>query len=68
MPNEVKFCLSEQDRRNLNRILERHPTWSPAIIFRRSLAVYANNLEKPVPVQTNAPRSAQQDINELFGL
>lgn len=68
MLTEVKFILSDEDRRHLARILERHPTWSPAIIFRRSLAVYANNLEKPAPVQTDAPRSAQQDISELFGL
>jgi len=67
MPDEVKFCLSEQDRRNLHRVLERHPTWSPALIFRRALAVYANNLILPREARPSTPRSAQQDIEELFG-
>jgi len=67
MPDEVKFCLSEEDRRNLHRVLERHPTWSLAIIFRRSLAVYANNLEKLVILPTSTPRTALTDIQELFG-
>ena len=68
MPDEVRFCLSEQDRRNLHRVLERHPTWSLTLIFRRALALYAGNLEKPAPVSTDAPRSAMVDIQELFGL
>ena len=65
---KVTFYISNEDQLNIERIKKRHPNWSTAMIFRRALGVYANNLEKPVLTPTDAPRSAQQDIEELFGL
>ena len=67
MFTKITFYISEEDQRNIERVKERHPGWSPAVIFRRALGVYANNLEKPVPLSVNATRSAQQDIADLFG-
>ena len=68
MFTKITFYISEEDQLNIERVKERHPGWSPAVIFRRALGVYANNLEKPVPPPINATRSVQQDINELLGL
>jgi len=64
---DVEFCLSEEDRRNLQAIQERHPTWTVAMIFKRALGLYANNMEKlePRPITENGP--AAQAIEEFFG-
>ena len=67
MFTKITFYISEEDQLNIERVKERHPGWSPAVIFRRALGVYANNLEKPVPLSVNATRSVQQDIADLFG-
>ena len=67
MPTTITFHVSEQDRRNIERIKRRHPTWSEEVICRRALGAYANNLERPVHLSVNAARSAQQDIADLFG-
>ena len=67
MFTKITFYISEEDQLNIERVKEWHPGWSPAVIFRRALGVYANNLERPVPLAVDAPRSAQQDIADLFG-
>lgn len=67
MPKMIMINLSKQDERNIERIQERHPTWSEQTIIPRALGFYANNLEPPRPAKTNAPRSALVDIEELFG-
>jgi len=67
MLTKITFNISEEDQLNIEQIQKRHPAWLPETIFRRALAVYANNLEKPAPRSVNTTRSAQQDINELFG-
>jgi len=67
MFTKITLYISDEDQFNIERVQERHPGWSPAVIFRRALGVYANNLEKPVPRSVNATRSVQQDIADLFG-
>jgi hypothetical protein len=67
MPTTITFHVSEQDRRNIERIKRRHPTWSEEVICCRALGVYANNLEKPAPPPMDTPPSAQRNIEELFG-
>ncbi len=67
MFTKITFYISEEDQLNIERVKERHPGWSPAVIFRRALGVYANNLEKPAPQLPSARRSARQDVEALFG-
>ncbi len=47
MFTKITFYISEEDQLNIERVKERHPGWSPAVIFRRALGVYDNNLEWP---------------------
>jgi hypothetical protein len=63
----VEFRLSEEDRNNLQCIQERHPDWSVAMIFKRALGLYANNINilEPQPAVERSP-VAQATI-ELFG-
>lgn len=67
MPQDITLHLYDEDQRNLQRIKKHHPRWSPEIILRRALAMYANSLEKPAPLNPKAPHSALADIEELFG-
>jgi hypothetical protein len=64
---KVTFYLSDEDRRNLARAQERHPSWSVAMIFKRALGLYASNLEQfePTPVASKSPY--QQAVEELVG-
>jgi hypothetical protein len=67
MFTRITFYISEEDRLNIERVKERHPALSSVVIFRRALGMYANNLEKPVPLPSNTPRSARQATEESFG-
>ena len=67
MLTKVAFYLSDEDRRNLERIRRRHPGWSVAMIFRRALGLYASNLAILEPLPKARQGGAQQAIEELFG-
>jgi len=64
---KVTFYLSNEDRRNLTRIQERHPSWSKAMIFKRALGLYASNLDKLEPPLIVKKGPAAPAIEELFG-
>lgn len=66
-PADIEFCLSEEDRRNLQAIQERHPNWTVAMIFKRALGLYASNMDKLEPQLTSLQGAAQTAIAELFG-
>jgi hypothetical protein len=63
----VEFLLSEEDRNNLQVVQEQHPTWSVAMIFKRALGLYANNINtlEPQPAIERGP--VAQATVELFG-
>lgn len=67
MPSEVTIHVYDEDYRYLQKIKERYPRWSDETILHRALAMFAKSMittpEPPPPI----PRSALQDIEELFG-
>lgn len=67
MLQEVTIHIYDEDHCNLEQIKKRYPRWSPETILRRALAMFANSLAQPAPQPANEPRSARQDIEELFG-
>jgi len=67
MLSRVTFFLSNEDRRNLELVRQRHPSWTVAMILRRALGLYAHNINILEPLPSTRKGPAQQAIEELFG-
>ena len=67
MFTKITFYISEQDRNRIALIQEHHPEWSPAVIFRKTLAAYAAQFHKTTIKPIPPTGSAEQDIELLWG-
>ena len=67
MFTKVTFFISDEDQLNIERVKERHPGWSAAVIFRRALAKYANSLVKSTPQPPAPSDPLSRNIEELYG-